>query len=590
MKQILSRLALTLLIATTLAFAAEVGTAQNAYQTRIAELGYTTESNDLSLLQELHLEQPTLAYVNLHSKHGIPFTKTSNFKDSIEYYDPATDTYFMKRVRVNVQGQTSTSFPKRNVTMDFCEDAWKCEDVPTLTFDGWVRQDGFHLKAFYTDWLRGVGIVGYRLYDEIEQLMPEEENRIWKRAGVDGHRKARCYPDGFPCALYLNGEFYGVYVWQLKKHRRNMSMEKDSLMHIHLDGNLGEDSFWQGTIKWNAFEVRNPKGLIAADDTPYDGNAPLELGDGPVKDAIEALSERCKELKQMRDAGADHNQIRQHIARYFDVESMLNYLVFSAVVSNYDGFTKNWQWLTYDGQKWFVAPYDLDCTFGNYHGGTFLFPPAYSYVDSDHRLTLSRRGIATWFWDYYFDDLCQRYAEVRDAGVFDADHISALLHAWHDRIGTEVYEAEWPLWPDCMCVSQTITNEGWAEYDEWTDFYHVPTWKADVTYSAGDFCRLDNRVWLATATTTGVKPYVQMGYTDSLERLDSWIARRIELEDDFFGYQPSDLRIVTAPDETASSTALVAIYGLDGELRNQLKPGLNLVRQADGRVKTIYIR
>lgn len=590
MKQNRSLLIILALATAVQASLAEVLTHRNSYLSRIEQLGFSDESIDLSNSLQLQLEQPELAYVNLHSKYGIPYTKTSNFKDSIEYYDPATDTYFCKRVLVNVQGQTSTTFPKRNVTMDFCEDNWKCEEVPTLTFDGWVRQDGFHLKAFYTDWLRGVGIVGYQLFDEMEQLMPEDLNRIWKRAGVDGHKKARCYPDGFPCALYLNGEFYGVYVWQLKKHRRNMSMQKDCEAHIHLDGNLGEDNFWQGTIRWSSFEVRNPKGLLAADDTPYDGNAPLELGDGPVKDAIEALSLRCKELKTLRDAGADRSQIRQQMAQYFDVESMLNYLVFSTVVSNYDGFTKNWQWLTYDGLKWFVAPYDLDCTFGNFHAGTFVFPPEYSYVDSDHRLTLSRRGIATWFWDYYFDELCQRYAEVRDAGVFDAAHISALLHAWHDRIGTEVYEAEWPLWPDCMCVSQTITNDGWAEYDEWPDYYHVPAWKADLTFNAGDLCRLGDRIWLATATTTGVKPYQQMGYTDSLERFDQWISRRIELEDDFFGYQPSDLRAVEDPASDLLSAHAEAVYGIDGKRRDHLQQGINIVRYPDGNTKTIILR
>ena len=52
--------------------------------------------------------------------------------------------------------------------------------MPTVDFDGWVKQDHFHLKAFYTDRLRGIGIVGYQLFDQMEQQMPASSNRIWK--------------------------------------------------------------------------------------------------------------------------------------------------------------------------------------------------------------------------------------------------------------------------------------------------------------------------------------------------------------------------------------------------------------------------
>ena len=560
------------------------------YTDVIAQLGFS-ESTSVVLNDSINLklEQPSLAYVNLTSKYGIPYTKTSNFKDWIEYYDPQTDTYFNKRVRVNVQGASSTLFPKRNVSIDFCEDAWLCDSVPDVTFKGWVKQDGFHLKAFYTDWLRGVGIVGYQLFDEVESNLPDEIDRIWKRAGIDGNKKARCYPDGFPCAFYLNGEFYGIYVWQLKKHRRNMNMDKHNPTHIHLDGNLAEDNIWNGTVDWARFDVRNPKGLTTLDGSPYDGDAPQELAEGETKSAIIALSQHCNTLRAMKTAHTSREELRAYISEYFDVESMLNYLIFSTAVNNYDGFSKNWQWLTYDGVKWFVAPYDLDCTFGNFHGGTFVFPPEYSYVDSDHTFTISRRGIATWFWDYYFDELCQRYASLRDAGILDARHISTLLHEWHDRIGTDTYEAEWPVWPKCMCVSQTITSEGWAEYWEWPDYYHVPQWDASTTYHTGDLCRLDNRVWLATGTTTGVQPYVQLGYTDSLERLDAWIARRLELDDDFFGYTPSDLpAIEIAADSPANPT--LSIFAIDGTHPTRLSRGIYIIRSNYSEARTIIIK
>lgn len=155
------------------------------------------QTRDWSHESVIDLPQPRLAYINLRSRYGIPYTKTSNFRDTIEYYD-AAGHYFMKRAIVNVQGAFSTSFPKRNVKLQLIDDEWQGEVVPTVDFDGWVKQDHFHLKAFYADWLRGVCIVGYQLFDQMEQQMPASSNRIWKRAGVEGTRTHAATPTASP--------------------------------------------------------------------------------------------------------------------------------------------------------------------------------------------------------------------------------------------------------------------------------------------------------------------------------------------------------------------------------------------------------
>lgn len=576
------------------AFVVTLSYGQTSYLDDISQRGYTRQSLDLSDSARLQLPQPSLAYVNLISPEGMPLDKHADLQAWVEYYDPSADVFFRKRVLANQQGQTSTNFPKQNVAVDFCQDQWLGDSVPTIVFDGWVRQDAFHLKSFYTDWLRGIGIVGYQLYDEMEQLLPEERNRIWKRAGVDGHPKSRCYPDGFPCALYLNGEFYGIYAWQLKKHRRNMSMEKHCETHIHLDGNLSETTFWQGSIRWRAFEVRNPKGLLTKDGKPYNSDVPSELADGPVKDAIVVLSHRCGELEEMQKAGADDDAIRTFMARYFDVESMLNYIIFSTITSNYDGFAKNWQWLTYDGQKWFVAPYDLDCTFGNFHGGTFVFPADLTYINSTFSMNKTRPAIAQWFWSYYFDELTLRYFQLRQAGIFTTEHIAELQRQWHDRIGDEFYQREWQRWPESLCISETIANDGWTATEDWLWYYGLKEWDETKVYHTGDRCRLADRVWKATAETQGVFPYVQLGYTDSLGRLEEWTSLRLELEDGYFGYEDGQIPVSQeTPSVTSPSTDPVqhliqqknsAVYSLDGMSRRKTAEGFNIVRQDDGKV------
>ena len=45
------------------------------------------QTHDWSHESDISLPQPRLAYINLRSKYGIPYTNTSNFRDTIEYFD-----------------------------------------------------------------------------------------------------------------------------------------------------------------------------------------------------------------------------------------------------------------------------------------------------------------------------------------------------------------------------------------------------------------------------------------------------------------------------------------------------------------------
>lgn len=36
---------------------------------------------------------------------------------------------------------------------------------------------------------------------------------------------------------------------------------------------------------------------------------------------------------------------------YYDADNLIDYIIVSDVVRNYDGFWKNWQWFAYDGKN-----------------------------------------------------------------------------------------------------------------------------------------------------------------------------------------------------------------------------------------------
>lgn len=414
---------------------------------------------DWSRSDSLAIPEPRCAVVNFTGLTSMPTSKTADLPAVMEFWD-MQGNYFKKNVLCSAQGNSSMAYPKKNVKFDLLnEDGSEFN----LKIGNWVEQDGFHLKAYYTDFFRGVGAVSYKLWNEIMETKPHKKalvdvDSMTPTATGSGNVSdlnlqidtgALCHPDGFPCIVYLNGEFYGVFSWQIKKQRKNYHMDKSTVEHIHLDGTLYTEYFWGGNINWTVFEIRNPNKLYTMDGKKYDGDAPRELIDetsekydpdnkdhvrsATVKRYIQDFVRRYREF-----AAAP---TRRKYDEIFDWENMRDYLIFSDIVKNSDGFGKNWQWTTYDGVKWYVNAYDLDMSFGGHWQGIQITPPLTGHISSLFYTT-----------SFYGAELEARYKELRDAGIIDVDHIIAKLEDWTARIGVGNYELEYERWPRSPCI------------------------------------------------------------------------------------------------------------------------------------------
>lgn len=439
---------------------------------------------DWSKSKSLAIPEPRCAVVNITGINAVPASKTADQPAVMEFWDKAGN-YFRKAIICNAQGQTSLMFPKKNMKFDLLNsDGSEFE----LKIGDWVIQDSYHLKAYYTDYFRGVGVVGYKLMDEIMRTRGTNSDRPWKvglgvtdgvtptggtqkGADIQLDTGALCHPDGFPCLLYLNGNFYGIYAWQLKKHRKNYHMEKGNAGHIHLDGNT--TYFRDDAVAWTGFEVRNPSKLYTMDGRKYDGDSPTELIDessanydagnkdhvrsAEVKASILRVVSRFKEVKRLCNeykgapTEAKLSAARQAYEEIFDPCNEIDYLIFSDVTYNEDGFDHNVQMMTYDGVKWYSNAYDLDQIFGGSWLGESLYPP------QTRSVLYTWRGNNTFGPSHclpiiYNTELEARYKELRDAGIIGTEHILSYLKDWVSRIGTESYALEYEKWPDSPCI------------------------------------------------------------------------------------------------------------------------------------------
>jgi len=567
------------------------------FEQLVKELRLDEDVIDLSETVDIRLDEPRLVYANVTGISSLPASKHNVKKAWLEVYD-GVGHRFRKRITIHGQGGYSLRYPKSNASFTLYEDEWEGDLTTNIRFGNWVAQDGFHLKAFYTDYFRGIGEIGYKVFSRIV----DDRIPYWERGGYMNGSRARCFPDGFPCILYLNGKFYGIYAWQLKKSRKNMNMDRLDATHIHLDGNLSNTNIFRGYINWKEFEVRNPDNLYSASGFIYDGNYPEELMDeqsaeyaiatdsadvrqakersAKVKAAIKRLSGYHRELQALQSSGAATEEIKARFEECFDLESLIDYAVFFYYTANGDGSLKNWQWFTYDGTKWMVTPYDLDQCFGLGLYGQIR--PSYFPLEP---LT---SGPFYWLDLYYQDDISRRWQQLRQNGALTGQSLVSIADDWYTRIGEEFYQLERKRWPESPCYCDVICNDNWQPFDNWHFYMSTPDYRYDVTYVKDDVVKLEGRLWIATDSTMGVKPFVRNATPDSIQRLEAWIPDRIAFLDTIFGYDGGTA--ISSPSHSEGEGEVVAMYTLSGIRVERPSRGVYIFRYRNGSSRKVLVR
>ena len=563
----------------------------------------------------IQIPEPRFAIINVTNIDSMPTTKTQNKKAFLEFWD-MQGNYFKKHAILNAQGNSSMGYVKKNVAIDFCDDEWIGDNTPNIRIGEWVPQDSFHMKAYYTDFFRGVGAVSYKLYDQIVRTRGNMYDRPWKKALLNMSKigtttksignsyvgdyslltdtGARCFPDGFPVAVYLNGAFYGIFSFQLKKHRDNYHMDKSTAEHVHLDGTINYNILWNGNIVWgtgdNGFEVRNPKNLYAIGGNKYDADIKQEeiAGEDEVNTWIAAgqlpdgtvISSKIKKNLQLtakvkkyiqdfaqtilkiKEAEATYNSstkgeddlkaLKKVFESYYDIDNLIDYIIISDVIRNKDGFGKNWQWFTYDGIKWWVGLYDCDISFGadSSQGNKLTIP-------SSTHLSNSKNNPIGFVVSYYNSELESRYKELSDNGIITSSNIFSFIKDWTTRIGTNFFEEEYKKWQDSPCCSDSIVrSEYWEAVSDETGNIQTDTaetFDATKAYVVGEivsfgmneymgyfkFKCIKNTVALESNVPHAISmysPIEKFKHCDNIYRIEKWIEGSVLNMDKVYNY------------------------------------------------------
>lgn len=677
------------------------------FQQALKDAGFHSGVGDWSESSSLEIPEPRLIFINFTKDSGDvtwPISKTQDEECWMEFYDKAGN-YFKKRVIFNAQGNSSMAFAKKNGSIDICNDEWEGEDTFKLKIGSWAPQDSFHFKALATDFFKGLSFISYKIALQVQNTRPYDENRTWKLGLLNGRtigtdqftseqvddlsvnldNGALCQPDGIPAIIHLNGEFYGIYVFALKKHRDNYHMDKNNPTHIHVDCGDGGNMF---NLNWNGFEVRAPKALVYAqahngtykydsDDPgqfeiagPTDGTTNTDSwtsgtaypvnkvvkhnkhyyintiedneaepiydkkdngDDKPdyknktgcgwinctnsvkVKASIISIKLRLAEIKALliistsngniqlgefvgawnendnfgkgawvisedhyymsihstnagnpvsdtnnwQDITQDISTLREAYESYFDVQNIVDYELVQCAVSDPDSITKNCQWTSWDGIRWYINNYDKDMSFGGDFVGWITEPVRtvggwardVRTEGSSNSLSLNYPiGIAI---KLYKDRFQTRWQELVSKGIFTTENFMSLINDWTKRIGEKYYSKEYTeKWPESSCFRDNGVEH---EYWEFTghEYYStsVPLYDENTNYQVGDEVAIDYRqgtygyaILTCKKACQGVNPIKTthpsqpkwFGYYDSVWRVQKFIEENFRLENEFF--------------------------------------------------------
>jgi hypothetical protein len=253
------------------------------------------------------------------------------------------------------------------------------------------------LKANYTDHLHARNIACANMWANIVRgrkdfdSLPEELKTSPNMGAIDG----------FPVKLYSNGEYKGIYTWNIPKKAWMFNMNKKNSNHIVLQGNANDFGTEERKI--------NPCNFNAL----WNGSSYWTVEEGEESEALTNSFNRVISAVINKDTAS--------LEQYLDIQSTIDYFILQEIILGIDGLSNNILCLTYDMNKWYLSAYDMDSTFGLKATGEMTgtpideMPATYSNQYSE-LLNLIKTN--------YAEEYKVRYAKLRENALSYASIIS----------------------------------------------------------------------------------------------------------------------------------------------------------------------
>lgn len=377
--------------------------------------------------------------------------KSKTLKNEVTYSFPAYGVSGIVE-KFKVQGASSVGNPKKNYTLNL--------DKDFVAFPSYGKNHKYVIKANYIEPSQALNVVGARLWGKMRDVHREANTGIQNINGdqlVDnsGNRiVAETDPqlsiggtygavDGFPIAVYINNQYWGLYTFNIPKDDWMAKMPRESKNKYAII-----DTIW------------TPQGAFLKETNLKDDQMELQFcstnDDSWVKDSVNKLIRAVIASYDTADA------FNAAVSPLLDIDSAIDYYIFSVLVNNDDGIFRNYLLQTFDGIKWYFAAYDLDSIFGrtpDFRNHTL----AKSDTDDwrDHGVTFENvtnvNRLMYQLWKFYKDEILKRTKALVD-GVMSDSAVDTAFVNFARHIPIKAYDAELDVWPHTPNTSVDNVN------------------------------------------------------------------------------------------------------------------------------------
>ena len=361
--------------------------------------------------------------------------------------------------KIKVQGASSAGLAKKNYTLVF--------DRKFQAFKSYGVQDKYVIKANMTDasqirnvssanlWgaVRGTNVNVNDLLkaNDTDYLTDINGNRVVcesnAQLSLGGNYGAIT---GFPCAVYINNKYWGMYSFCISKDKGMAKMPKG-------DG--------YGIVSTVAADFKTP---VKLDDTDMSIEYSGTKATGWMAVSINKLIDAVK-----ADYTTKEDFVKA-VSPYLDLGSAIDYYVYTVATGNCDGIYRNFCLQTWNGQTWFVAAYDLDLTFGRSPDLSEYLSPVYKGKDT-------RKGGITFenlagttrlfeqLWKFHKNEIIARYNKLVNGPLSPAT-VGTLFTNYARHIPKTLKDEEANIWPETPNTDVDNIDQIRWWYKEHTEF------------------------------------------------------------------------------------------------------------------------
>lgn len=397
---------------TTAALSAAQGKILNTqYKDLASKIGSGSISN---AIEPQLMDMPRIYF----SEGTLPTSKTDTML-KFDYYSKTKEYHGWAEIKC--QGTSSMSYPKKNFTIKLYKDKDKAKKLK-IDFKGWGAQSKFCLKANWIDITHARNVVSARLWGDIVKTRPDYATALPELLRTSPNQGA---VDGFPVLVYSNGVYQGRYTLNIPKDKWMSNMDDTLDTHCILCG----ENYVSGCFR----------ALPQINGTDWTD----ELHDVVPATIKTSWTNAIKFVMNSTDA-----EFKANLGNYFDVNSLIDYLLYGIVSTGLDAFGKNQIYFTYDGIKWIASMYDMDSTWGLWWNGSKFVATDYAREDfqdlKDEGNGVTKQGNLLYLrlQQLFIPQLKTRYAELRK-DVLSVSHIIQKFEEFNDVCPKDIVQEDY---------------------------------------------------------------------------------------------------------------------------------------------------